>query len=62
MDFFANIIILPMLGYFQLFFIVLSYFTLHYLRLFMVIFSFLGYFKTFRLRLISFILSYFLIF
>ncbi len=38
---FVNIIILPMLNYFQLlydyFFINLNYFTLHYLRLFMVI-------------------------
>jgi hypothetical protein len=38
---FKNIIILPMLGYFQLLlrllFINLNYFTLHYLRLFMVI-------------------------
>ncbi len=46
--FFANIIILPMLGYFQtiigLLFINLNYFTLHYLRLFMFFFNYLWLF------------------
>jgi hypothetical protein len=41
---FVNIIILPMLNYFQLlydnFFINLNYFTLHYLWLFMVILNY----------------------
>jgi hypothetical protein len=42
-NFFVNIIILPMLSYFQLlygFFINLNDFTLHYLRLFMVILNY----------------------
>jgi len=49
---FANIIILPMLGYFQYYkatFIVLNYFTLHYLWLFMVILNFLAIFSYFTL-------------
>jgi hypothetical protein len=68
MDFFANIIILLMLSYFQffwgLFFIVLNYFTLHKLRLFMVIFSFFcnliffGYCKIFHFRLFVIIINF----
>ncbi len=46
--FFVNIIILPMLNYFQLlydyFFINLNYFTLHYLQLFMAILNYFWFF------------------
>jgi hypothetical protein len=54
---FVNIIILPILSYFQLlydFFINLNYFTLHYLRLFMATF---GYSKLFFIILTYFTLD-----
>jgi hypothetical protein len=57
--FLANIIILPMLSYFQLLYyyysINLNYFTLHYLWLFSITF---GYFLLFHHRLLLVILSY----